>query len=93
MRFTEIRFFSFLDPKLKMQKCHWGEIMSETNYPKLLQKIRRKYHKNLNTLRQEVLSTINSENIRYDHVLEFRLPSHYCKHIMLKLLFSWKYSI
>jgi hypothetical protein len=93
MRVNVIHFLSFLEPELKMQKCHWAEIMSDTNYPKLLQKIRGKYHGNLNILRKEILSTINSEQYRYSDTLEFTLPSHSCKHIILKFLFSWKYSV
>jgi hypothetical protein len=88
-----MRFFSFLKPTLKMQKCYWAEIMSDTNYPKLLQKIRGKYHGNLNILRTKILSTINSKQYRYYDTLEFTLPNHYCKHVILRLLFSWKYSV
>jgi len=75
-----------------MQKCYWAEIMSDTTYPILKQKIRGRHHKCLDILREEVLETITSDTTRYDYILEFLLPSHSCKHNILRFLFSWKYS-
>lgn len=83
--------FSFLEPTLQMEKCDWAAIMSSSNYIILKRITRGKYHKALDILRSEVLETINSENIRYDYILEFLLPSHSCKHTILRLLHSWKY--
>ena len=83
--------FSFLKPTLQMEKCDWAAIMSDSNYIILKRIIRGKYHKALDILRDKFLETINSENIRYDALLTFTVPTHSCKHNILRFLFSWQY--
>lgn len=83
--------FSFLNPTLKMKKCDWAAIMTDENYNLLIKRIRNRYHSGLDILRGEVLKTINSDTIRYDDILEFLLPSHSCKHTILRFLYSWSY--
>ena len=74
-----------------MKRCDWAAIMTDENYSLLMRIIRKRYHKNLDILRNEILETTNSDTIRYDNILEFLLPSHSCKHTILRLLYSWNY--
>ena len=83
--------FSFLKPTLKMEKCDWAAIMTDENYKLLKKRVRARYHSRLDILRGEVLNTINSDTIKYDDILEFLLPSHSCKHTILRFLYSWSY--
>jgi hypothetical protein len=83
--------FYFLKPTLQMKKCDWATIMTDENYNLLKLIIRNRYHEALDILRYKVLETINSDSIRYDYILEFLLPSHSCKQIILRFLYSWKH--
>jgi len=81
--------FSWLKPSLMMKKCDWAEIMADENYDLLIKRIRKRYHKDLDILRNEILGIIHSSNYKYDDLLTFTIPSHSCKHTILRLLYSW----
>ncbi len=75
-----------------MKKCDWAAIMTDENYNLLIKRIRKRYHKDLDILRNEILGIIHSSNYKYDDLLTFTVPSHSCKHTILRLLYSWNYS-